>query len=269
MQASPNGNSLVGPHVIDLCRQADLVFLALHGAEGENGKVQALFDLYGIHYTGSGYIGSLLAMDKDLAKRMLVQSGVPTPEWILLDLATTGEQALPAEIGFPCVVKPCSSGSSVGVSIVNDESEFQTALTLASQYESQILVEKMIKGREFSIGILDGEALPVIEIIPKTRFYDYQNKYQAGMTDEICPAELEPETSSLMQALAVKAHHALRLGFYSRIDFLLDAQGDMFCLEANTLPGMTPTSLLPQEAQAVGISYRQLCEKIAAAALAN
>ena len=170
-------------------------------------------------------------------------------------------------IGLPCVVKPCSAGSSVGVSIVHDVPELKNALEVACKVEKNILVEKMIPGREFSVGILDGEALPVIEIIPKQGFYDYKNKYQAGAAQEVCPAELSAEETKKVQRLALRVHQVLRLGDYCRIDFILDNEDEFICLEANTLPGMTPTSLLPQEALAADIPYVELCNRIIRLAL--
>ncbi len=255
-----NGNSLIGKNVIECCLKADGVFLALHGGIGENGKLQALFDCYGIKYTGTSYIGSLLAMDKDIAKRLMVQNNIPTANWININTKNQIEDL--NDIGLPAVVKPCSSGSSIGVSIVNNKEELLEAFNLAKKYEENILIEKMIKGREFSVGILNGEPLPVIEIIPNKGFYDYKNKYQKGFTNEICPAQIDEETTNMLQNIAKKVHKILRLGSYSRIDILLDEDNNAFCLEANTLPGMTPTSLLPQEANALGISFNELCEKI-------
>jgi D-alanine-D-alanine ligase len=263
-----NGNrrELVGAGVLELCRAADVVFVALHGAMGENGQFQAVLDVNGIRYTGSGYAGCLLAMDKDITKRLLVREKIPTADWIMFDCAKDSTGRIAAEIGYPCVVKPCACGSSVGVSIVGNEAELRAAIDYAKKYESVILVEKKIEGREFSVGVLDGSALPPIEIVPKSGFYDYQNKYQGGLTEEICPARLSAAETAKVQSLALAVHRALRLGGYSRVDFILDAAGTFWCLEANTLPGMTPTSLLPQEARAAGIGYTELCEKIAAMA---
>lgn len=257
--SADNGGSLIGAGVIELCREADMVFLALHGSIGENGQLQAVFDVHGIKYTGTGYTGSLLAMDKDLSKRLMVSIGVLTPDWRYINLGDDNDFS---DIGYPCVVKPCSCGSSVGVTMVEDSSELKQALTLSEKYESSVIIEEKIEGREFSVGILNGEALPVIEIKPLTGFYDYKNKYQKGMAEEICPAEIPEEIRCLLQDNAVKVHHALRLGYYSRIDFMLDKNSKAYCLEANTLPGMTPTSLLPQEALANNISYNDLCERI-------
>ncbi|NLG06751.1 MAG: D-alanine--D-alanine ligase [Candidatus Pacebacteria bacterium] len=261
-----NQGSLIGAGVIDLCKQADVVFLALHGSIGENGQLQALLDIKGIKYTGTDYVGSLLAMDKDLSKRLMFSNNVLTPKWKYVDLY---KKINLDDIGFPCVVKPANCGSSVGVSIVDTPTQLRPALNLAKKYDNFALIEEKIVGREFSVGILNGKALPVIEIKPRLGFYDYKNKYQKGLTKEICPAKISDEICALLQNNALKAHKILRLGFYSRIDFLLDQNNQAYCLEANTLPGMTPTSLLPQEALASGISYDDLCEKIALAAFAK
>lgn len=254
-----NGGALVGRGVIELCKAADAVFLGLHGSVGENGQLQAALDLHGVRYTGTGYIGSLLAMDKDVAKRLLRESHILTADWTYVNL---NEPLEFSAVEYPCVIKPCSCGSSVGVSIVENEAQLLDAVNNARKYEDHVLLEKKIEGREFSVGILDGEALPVIEIKPLSGFYDYKNKYQKGLTEEICPADISEDVRELLQSSAKAVHKALRLGFYSRIDFILDRDNNAFCLEANTLPGMTPTSLLPQEALAAGISYNALCERI-------
>ena len=258
----------VGPNIIDICRMADVTFLALHGAMGENGQLQALLDIEGIKYTGSGYIGSLLAMDKDVAKKMLRYDGILTPDWIKYDAeAPISAEEIAEAIGFPCVVKPCSCGSSVGVSLVDNMSELLEAIELSRKYERFTLIEKRIIGRELSQGIVDGQVLPPVEIIPKSGFYDYANKYQAGATEELCPAPLSEEDLKTVSEATAKGFDALRLEGYARIDYILDSEGRAWCLEANTLPGMTPTSLLPQEAAAVGIGYDELCEKLAMMAL--
>ena len=257
---SGNGEALIGKNVIEICQYADRVFLALHGSIGENGQLQALFDIYGISYTGSGYIGSLLAMDKDVSKKIMKTAGIPTPNWTVMDITDSCFDA--NSVSLPCVIKPCSCGSSVGVSIVHTKEELLNALDYARLYENRVLFEEVIKGREFSIGILDHKILPPIEIIPKEGFYDYSNKYQAGATTEICPAKLDETLTKQMQATALQVHDCLQLGFYSRVDFLLNENNEFFCLEANTLPGMTPTSLLPQEAMAIGINFNELCELI-------
>lgn len=254
-----------GANVIELCRMADIVYMALHGAEGENGKLQATFDLLGIRYTGSGYLGSALAMDKGVAKKIFLQAAIPTPRGYTV--TADSMQLVPEKIGFPCVVKPCCGGSSVGVSIVHDEAEYQQALKDIFCYEPEAVVEEYIKGREFSVGVIDGEAYPVIEIIPKEGFYDYATKYQPGMAQDVCPADLDEAKTKEMQGFAVDVYRELKLEVYGRVDFLMDVEGKLYCLEANTLPGMTPISLLPQEAAAAGIAYGDLCEKIIALAM--
>ena len=255
-----NGSALIGKNVMEVCRRADLVFLALHGAMGENGQLQATLDSYGICYTGSGYAGSLLAMDKDLSKRLFRDAGIPTPDWVYYDTKEGDPHELDA-VGFPCVVKPCGCGSSVGVSMADTREERDAALRAAGCFGRFVLVEKKIIGRELTVGILDGVALPPVEIIPEKGFYDYKNKYQ-GTTREVCPAEIPLAVVREISAYAVRGFHALRLHGYARFDFLMDSAEHLFCLEGNTLPGMTPTSLLPQAAAAVGISYRELCERI-------
>ena len=260
IKAMKSDSSKIGGNVLDICKAADVVFMALHGEDGENGKVQAMFDLHGIKYTGSGYLGSALAMDKVLSKRIFMDNAILTPGFEIIT-EHNYEQKIGA-LAFPLVVKPSSGGSSIGVSIVNGKDEIKSAMEKASVYNDDIMVEGYVKGREFSVGVLGDKALPIIEIIPKHGFYDYENKYQADATIEITPAELDADITLKMQKLAVKAHKSLGLEVYSRTDFLLDEYGDIYCLESNTLPGMTPTSLLPQEAAAVGIEYGDLCEKI-------
>ncbi len=266
-EQSKNGDALIGSGIIELCRRADVVFLALHGAMGENGQLQATLDNYGIKYTGSGYVGSLLAMDKDISKKMFVSAGVNTPDWIYTAVKAFDRELFDKKIGFPCVVKPCSCGSSVGISIVESDEELQRALKLASEYEEYILIEKKIEGRELTVGMLDGEVLPMIEIIPTEGFYDYTNKYQAGKTQEICPADISEEIRNALSEQTKRAFEALRLSGYSRFDFIVDKNGKPWCLEANTLPGMTPTSLLPQMAAENGMDYGKLCLKIVELAL--
>lgn len=256
----PDPECIVGPNVLTVCRAADIVFLALHGEEGENGKVQALLDLHGIPYTGSGYLGSAIAMNKALSKMLFRENGIATPQSITLK---RGDPV--PEIPLPCVVKPCSGGSSVGTSIVRTAEELTGALELAFRYEAEVLVETYIKGRELTVGVMDGKAMPVIEIIPKSGFYDYKNKYLAGATDEICPAQIGEAATARVQRLAERVFSALMIDVYCRCDFLWDTETDeIYCLEANTLPGMTPTSLIPQMAAAEGMGYGELCEKIIA-----
>ena len=254
--------SLFGAHVLEVCAMADIVFLALHGRTGEDGRVQATLDLLGIPYTGSA-----IAMDKDLTKRVVAPLGVKTPAWMLVESDGMDIDAVCAQVKLPCVVKPDDSGSSIGVSIANDEQELRAALEAAAREGSRILIEQYIRGREVQIGILGDKALPSIEIIPAEGFYDYRNKYQPGAAKEITPAEIPAETEQRLADAALTVFHALNLSAYSRADFILDAEGELWFLEINTLPGMTPTSLVPQEAAAVGSSYSELCEQIIAAAL--
>lgn len=256
-----------GPNVLDICREADVVFMALHGENGENGKIQACFDLMGITYTGTDYVSSAICMDKGLTKDIFRQYGIPTPRGTRLKKVLKDTTAAELKVPFPCIVKACCGGSSVGVVIANNEEEFVAAKAEAFKYDEEVIVEQYIKGREFSVGVLDGEALPVIEIAPLVGFYDYKNKYQAGSAVETCPAEIPEDKTAEMQQYAEMAFKALRLKNYARMDFMMGAAGDIYCLEANTLPGMTPTSLLPQEAAAVGISFEQLCERLIAVSM--
>ena len=255
-------NVYFGDHVLDICRAADITFLGLHGGEGEDGTVQAVLKMNGIKYTGSDMLGAAIAMHKGVTKGIFINSNVPTPNSRLYKRDFMGKGYLDTWTSFPCVVKPCSAGSSVGVQIVATREQFVAAVGGSFRYDDDVLVEEYIKGREFSVGILGGKALPVIEIIPKKGWYDYENKYQSGATVEVCPAELDPAIAEKMQREAEHAFEVLRLKVYGRIDFLLDKNNNLFCLEANTLPGMTPLSLLPQEAAAAGIGYPELCDKI-------
>lgn len=268
-----------GPNVISICQAADVVFMGLHGENGENGRIQACFDLMGICYTGTDYVSSALCMDKGLAKELFCYHGIPTPQGIRLkkkELELHLEKwrqdqricvQTGGEIVLPFVVKACNGGSSVGVYMVKQEQEYERALREAFRYDDEVIVERCIKGREFSVGVMEGRALPVIEIAPKQGFYDYKNKYQAGSTVETCPAEIPDEKTKEMQMWAERVYQVLRLRNYARMDFMMSEAGEIFCLEANTLPGMTPTSLLPQEAAAEGISFGELCEKIMESAL--
>ena len=261
-QRKDQSDNFFGPNVIELCRMADIVFMALHGENGENGKIQAAFDLFGIRYTGTGYLGSALAMNKGMAKQLFLENGIPTPRGTSLKRGEDAAKIETCGIHFPCVVKPCSGGSSIGVSIEHDKAEYEQALKEAFRWENELVIEEYVKGREFSVGVIDFQALPIIEIAPVEGFYDYKNKYKAGSTVETCPAELSEQITKEMQGYAEKVAEVLGLNTYSRTDFLLDAEDHIFCLEANTLPGMTPTSLLPQEAKVTGVDFNQLCEKL-------
>ena len=251
-----------GPHVLELCQKADIVFLALHGANGEDGKVQSVLDLLGVKYTGCGPLSSGMAMDKGITKMVFEAKGIPTPKGMTLEKENCSSSLADYGMDFPVIVKPCCGGSSVGVCIAHNQQEYSMALAEAFSYENQVVVEQFITGREFSVAVVDGKAYPVIEIAPLQGFYDYKNKYSAGSCVETCPAELSASLTKEMQMYAEKGYEALNLQAYARLDFLMEEDGSMYCLEANTLPGMTPTSLIPQEAKVIGMNYPQLCEKL-------
>ncbi len=252
--------SRVGKRVFELCQLAEVVFLGLHGACGEDGRIQAALDLMGVKYTGSGYLGSALAMDKDLTKRLIAGTGVKTPEWQTVDYAEGDIPEIVKNAKLPCVVKPVDSGSSIGVEIPETAAELEAALIENLKY-GRVLIEQYVRGREIDVGVLGDRALPSIEIIPKHGFYDYKNKYQAGATVEICPTPIDPAIEKRLGEAALKVHRALGLSAYSRSDFIVDGE-EVYFLEINTLPGMTPTSLMPQEAAAVGVDYESLCKKV-------
>ncbi len=247
-----------GPNVLELCQSADAVFMALHGANGEDGKIQACFELLGILYTGTDFVSSAMAMDKGITKDIFKAYNIPTPKGIRLK---KGEQET-EKVPYPCIVKAACGGSSVGVCIAKNDEEYLNAKKVAFSYDNEAVIEQYIQGREFSVGVMDGKALPVIEIAPKAGFYDYKNKYQAGSTVETCPAKLSEEKTRQLQQIAEQVFAALRMKNYARVDFMMSQSGEVFCLEANSLPGMTPTSLLPQEAKAVGMDFEGLCEQI-------
>lgn len=245
-------------------RSTDVVFLALHGGAGEDGRIQAMLDLAGMTYTGSNHIASAAAMDKDLAKRLFRSAGVPTADWLMapVDSATVHQT-----LGWPVVVKPSKQGSTVGLSVVRAAADLARAIASASTFDDEVMVERFIAGREFTVGILEGEALPVGEILVPGEVFDYQSKYQHGGAREVFPADLPAPETRVLQDHALRAHRALKLGAYSRIDFRRDADGRFWCLEANSLPGMTATSLLPQAAKAAGIDFPTLLERICRGAI--
>lgn len=253
------GKSIFGPNVLELCNLSDIVFMALHGSNGEDGRIQAAFDLMGIRYTGTGYLSSAISMDKGITKQFFRTHHVPTPVGITLKKGEVLDSS--AEIKLPCMVKTCCGGSSIGVYKVTTMEELQNALKDAYTFEDEVVIEQFIEGREFSVGVIEGKALPIIEIAPIQGFYDYKNKYQVGSAIETCPAVLSEEQTLKMQRHAEDAYKAVGMQSYARFDFMMDTKtGEMYCLEANTLPGMTPTSLLPQEAAVIGMSYPDLCE---------
>lgn len=257
-----------GPGVLELCAMADCVFLALHGTCGEDGRVQATLDMLGIPYTGANYLSSALALDKDMTKRLVAgRPGVITPAWETVDCACEPIDSIVARTVLPVVVKPLASGSSIGVYIANTPDELRCALEDSRIAGGRTVLEQFVKGREFSVAVLDGKALPSIEIIPNEGFYDYENKYQAGATREVCPADIPEEWEQRMARSAQEVFRTLGLSVYARADYIITPDGTPYFLEINTLPGMTPTSLVPQEAAAVGIGYGELCERIISVSL--
>jgi D-alanine-D-alanine ligase len=245
-------------------RATDVVFLALHGGAGEDGRIQALLELAGMPYTGSNHIASAAAMDKDLAKRLFRSAGVPTADWLMAPVAAGDVERL---LRWPVVVKPSKQGSTVGLSVVRTADALEAAIATARAFDDEVMVEKFIPGREFTVGILDNQVLPVGEIFPPGEVFDYKSKYQQGGARELFPAELPQAESMQLQEYALRAHRALKLGAYSRIDFRRDSAGQFWCLEANSLPGMTATSLLPQAARAAGIDFPTLLERICKGAI--
>jgi D-alanine-D-alanine ligase len=252
-------------------RGADVVFLALHGGQGEDGTLQALFDMAGIRYTGSGHVGSALAMDKHLAKVLFRSAGVGTAEWVMApppgsdDLRQRLFRRDVEAVGYPIVVKPSKQGSTVGLTVVRDPADLAAAVTEAFRYDDEVMAERFVAGRELTVGILGDQTLPVIEIRSKNEIYDYHAKYTAGMAEEFV-ADLAEESAGRLQEQARRAFDALKLGGYARVDFRMDELGNFYCLEANTLPGMTELSLIPQAASAAGILFPELCERIVALA---
>lgn len=247
------------PSVIAELPACDVIFLALHGGRGEDGTVQALLDLHGIPYTGSGHLASALAMDKDLAKHLMMRAGVPTPAWLM---APVTELEVQREIGFPCIVKPSKQGSTVGLSLVKAASDLADAISLAHEHDDEVMIEQFIAGRELTVAVVDGDALPVGEIIPVHELYDYECKYTPGMAREVFPADLSGAQCARVQDLARATFRALKLDGCARVDFRLGHDGEFYCLEANTLPGMTELSLVPQAAVAAGMSFPAFCDRL-------
>ena len=251
-----------GPNVLELCKKADFVFLGLHGANGEDGRIQAAFDLMGIKYAGTGYLSSAMAMDKGVTKWMFQMKGVPVPGGVTMKRHTRKEDLAELGLAFPVVVKTCCGGSSIGVYIVKDQEEYMKALDAAFVYEEEVVVEEFIQGTEYTVAVVDGKAYPVVQIVPCQGFYDYENKYKPGAVKETCPAPISSELTRRLQDYAVQGYRALGLESYARLDFIVTDDEKIYCLEANTLPGMTPTSLIPQEAAVLGMDYPTLCEEL-------
>lgn len=243
---------------------ADVLFLVLHGRQGEGGEVQALFDLAGLRYTGSSALGSAIAMEKGVAKTLLRAAGVPTPDWLTWPAVDPV-----SSLGLPFIVKPSRVGSTVGLSIVRSEDELDEAVGQALRFDDQVLLERFVSGAELTVGVLGDEALGVGEIVSPGEIFDFQAKYTPGAAREIFPARISERLADSARELALRAHEALHLADYSRIDFRVDAAGELQCLEANTLPGMTETSLLPQSAAVSGYDFDELCHRIVELALAR
>jgi D-alanine-D-alanine ligase len=272
-EADPSGDAFA---VLAAAKAADVVWMALHGGAGEDGTIQAMFDLAGVTYTGSGHLASALAMDKDLSKIVFRAAGVPTADWWMARADGPADWQAPgyaaravAALGLPLVVKPSKQGSTVGLSIVKATQDLDAAVLEAFKHDDEVMLETYVPGRELTVGILGDWVMPVGEIIPKREIYDYECKYTAGMADELFPAPIPPAVRDEAQRLTRLAYSALKLRGCARIDFRLHPDGGLYCLEANTLPGMTGTSLVPQAAQADGISFPELCERIALDALGS
>ena len=253
---------IFGPNVLELCQLADIVFLGLHGQDGEDGRVQAALELLGVPYTGAGYLASAIAMDKAVSKRIMDACGIPTPKWEPLRYTAEEAPKLAAALEMPCVIKTTTGGSSLGVFLPEDRRELEDALVHALDFGGEVLLEERIYGRELTVAVLGDRALPAVEAVPAGKDLDYAAKYQKGGAAETCPADLTEAEAAAAGELALRAHQALGLEVYSRTDMILDRDGKLWCLEVNSLPGMTPTSFVPQEAAAVGLDYDTLCEEI-------
>lgn len=247
-------------------READVLFLAVHGGALEGGTLQAVLDVIDVPYTGSGPLASALAMDKDLSKRLFRAAGVPVPAWFMAPVAADD---VTTALGWPVIVKPSKQGSSVGLTLVKQAQDLDNAVSVAAQYDDEVMAEQFIPGQELTVGVLGDVPLPVGQIVSKHELFDYETKYTPGMSEETFPARIDTLLARQLQEYALMAHRALKLSGYSRVDFRVTAEGDIFCLEANSLPGMTRTSLLPQAAQAAGIPFSELCERIARLARNN
>lgn len=253
---------LIGKDVLSICALADIVFVGLHGESGEDGRIQATLDLLGIPYTGSGHLSSAMAMDKIVTKRMMDAAGIRTPKWRLAEYTAADVAALAEELPMPCVVKTPGGGSSLGVYLPETRAELKAALRDVLRFDKQVIVEERIRGRDIFTAVLGERWLPPVEVISATGKFDYEAKYQSGAALELCPADLTEDQQREIGEMALKLHQLLGLSIYSRADFVLDGDGVPWCLETNSLPGLTPASLMPKEAAAVGLTYDDLCEEI-------
>ena len=262
VEVKKNRKDFFGDNVIEICKAADITFMALHGENGENGKVQAAFDLFGIKYTGSDCLSSAMAMNKSVTRMIFNSNDIPMAGAAIATIDHGYNSCEELGLSYPVVIKPNCGGSSIGVFYADNDEEFKTNILEAFKFENELIIEDRIIGKEFSCAVIEYKALPVIEIIPKTGTYDFKNKYSAGAADEICPANISEELTKKIQKIAEAAAEALGINTYCRVDILTDEKDNCYCLEVNTLPGMTRTSLLPQEAAAEGIDFPSLCEKL-------
>jgi D-alanine-D-alanine ligase len=255
--------------------EPEVAFIAMHGRDGEDGTVQELLEILGIPYTGSGVLACTRATDKVLAKHLMVEAGIPTPDFFAFNETAFRElgaaEALPAieeRLDFPIVVKPSSQGSALGIKFARSAADVPAALVAAFSYDSRVLLERYVDGRDLAVSILDGDPLPVVEAVPRDEeFYDFEARYEIGRTDFVCPAELPDGLTELAQDLAVRTYRLFGCSAFARVDLMLDAAGDLTVLEANPIPGLTETSLLPQAAEAAGISFDELVGRILELAL--
>ena len=268
--ATPRGkHAMMRPEHINLLLASiekyavDFVFPILHGGWGEDGRLQALLELAGIRYLGSGPAACAIAMDKHLSKQLFISSDIPTPDYYFLPRESSDKAPeYCAELGYPLVVKPNRGGSSVGLTILQNADRLEKALSLIEELDDDILIEKYIPGREITVGILDSRGMAVVEIVPQNGFYDYRHKYTAGQTEYVCPAELNDRLTGLVINYAARAFHITRCSVFGRVDFRLNAAGKFYCLEVNTLPGMTSSSLVPKSAAGVGINFPNLVDRL-------
>ena len=255
-------------------KEIDVVFLILHGGIGENGTIQAMLDMLDIPYTGAGVLGSAVAMDKLISKKLFIADNIPTPEYFLLyrdykiDIDTI-DLKIKSKLGYPAIIKPTTQGSSVGLTLVKNRNEIKKALECGFAYDHELLVERFIAGRELTVSILGDKALPIAECVPHSGLYDYEHKYSEGRTDYICPAKLDNDLASRIQAAGLKAFQTLKCHGFGRVDFRLADDNSFYCLEVNTLPGMTSHSLVPKAAKATGMGFPQLLEKICEIGIAD